>query len=383
MFEKSLLKILGNTEYGKLELSTPKEKTYVFEGQQPGPNAHIKIKDWRTVRHVILKGSIGVMEAYRDDLWESNDVPELLSFFIKNEKALRSFYYGKPPFYLFERLKYLFRLNSLSGAKRNIHAHYDLGNDFYALWLDPSMTYSSALFGGETRSLEAAQLNKYQRVLSLLEKNSGRLLEIGCGWGSFIKQALDKHDFSVKGITLSKAQQIYAQHKLDQRAEIALEDYREQKDTYDHIVSIEMIEAVGERYWPIYFRKIAALLSDKGQAVIQAITIHDDLFKDYRSSGDAIRSFIFPGGMLFSPSRFYQEAQRAGLAITDKFEFGQDYAKTLKCWLANFDKKQKEIIALGFSKSFIRIWRLYLAMCIAGFETKRTNVMQVRLAHAS
>ena len=383
MLEKFLLKILDNTQYGRLELFTPQGKTYIFEGQAPGPNAQIKIKDWRIVRHVLLKGTIGFMEDYRDDLWESDDVPELLTFFVKNEAALRSFYHGKPPFYLFERLKYLLRLNSMAGAKNNIYAHYDLGNAFYALWLDPSMTYSSALFAGAQHSLEAAQRNKYQRILSMLEKNSGRLLEIGCGWGGFIKQALAAHDFSIKGITLSKAQQEYAQQQLAARAEIALEDYREQEDKYDHIVSIEMIEAVGERYWPVYFRKIAQLLTDKGQAMIQAITIHDNLFENYRRSGDAIRSLVFPGGMLFSPARFYQEAQRAGLAITDRLEFGRDYAKTLRCWLSNFDRQQREIAQLGFSAGFMRLWRLYLAMCIAGFETERTNVMQVRLMRAA
>ena len=266
-------------------------------------------------------------------------------------------------------------------GKVNIHEHYDLGNAFYQLWLDPSMTYSSALFKSENDSLTQAQHHKYDRMLDCMETESGRLLEVGCGWGGLAERAISRGDFNIKGITLSEEQHAFAQARLGKNVNIALEDYRHQTGIYDRIISIEMFEAVGERFWPVYFQKLKELLAKNGKAVVQTITINEKEFPAYRRGGDFIRSYIFPGGMLPSPSRFKQEAAQSGMKAENEFYFGQDYAKTLEVWLKDFDNKQSEVKALGFDDGFIRLWRLYLAACISGFKTGHTNVMQVELSH--
>jgi len=305
----------------------------------------------------------------------------LTSLGLKNKSALDDMVAGSTIWRRFSMLSYLLRLNTLNGSKKNINAHYDLGNAFYKLWLDPSMTYSSALYKHDDESLPEAQNNKYDRMIGALGKTSGSLLEVGCGWGGLAERAAAKGDFSIKGITLSQEQHDFAQARLQDKANIALEDYRHQSGKFDNIISIEMFEAVGERYWPTYFSKIRNLLKTNGRAVIQTITINENDFPRYRRGGDFIRSFIFPGGMLPSPSRFKQEAGRAGLQTDNEFYFGQDYARTLEIWLDNFDKKREDIKALGFDDGFIRLWRFYLAACASGFKTGKTNVMQIELAH--
>ena len=244
------------------------------------------------------------------------------------------------------------------------------------------MSYSSALFRHDGESLEQAQYRKYDRMLERLGTNSGSLLEVGCGWGGLAERAITQNDFDVKGITLSEEQHAYAQQRLGDDATIALEDYRSQDGKYDHIISIEMFEAVGEKFWPVYFNKLQSLLKHKGKAVIQTITIGEPFFERYRRGGDMLRSFIFPGGMLPSPTRFAEEASRAGLRVTDQFAFGKDYALTLKHWLKRFEESLPQIRLLGFDESFIRVWRFYLAVCIAGFASGRTDVMQMELQHA-
>ncbi|MFB2533204.1 class I SAM-dependent methyltransferase [Paracoccus sp. p3-h83] len=247
--------------------------------------------------------------------------------------------------------------------------------------MDPTMTYSSALYGPGD-DLVAAQHRKYDRMIDGLGAPSGRLLEIGCGWGGFAERALSRGDFAPKGLTLSQEQAAYARERLGPGAQIALQDYRDEAGRYDHVVSIEMFEAVGEKFWPVYFAKLREVLAQKGRAMIQTITIDDRHFDRYRKGSDMIRSFIFPGGMLPSPSRFRDQAERAGLRVEDAFGFGADYARTLREWLDRFDARRDEVAALGFDAGFIRVWRFYLAACIAGFATGRTDVMQYRLAHA-
>ena len=244
------------------------------------------------------------------------------------------------------------------------------------------MTYSAAIYKDQNETLEQAQHNKYDRIVDCLNQNSGSLLEVGCGWGGFAERAQDKGDFGIKGITLSEEQHDYARDRLGQKANIVLEDYRHQNGKFDNLVSIEMFEAVGERYWPTYFNKIGDLLSKNGKAVIQTITMNEHDFPRYRRGGDFIRSYIFPGGMLPSPSRFREEAEKAGLKAGNESYFGQDYATTLEHWLKDFEAKRDEVKALGFDDGFIRLWRFYLAACVAGFRTGRTDVMQVELAHA-
>ena len=386
MFDRQItnrfLSALDHIEYGGLTVTTPDGKERAFKGYKPGAEASLMIHDWSVVGKMVGQGDVALAEAYRDGHWDSADPTQLFLFGLQNQSALDSYINGSVFGRLASRMSYLFTLNTLKGSKKNIHAHYDLGNDFYSLWLDPSMTYSSAFFGRQTENLQDAQTRKYDRLIDHLN-GSGSLLEIGCGWGGFAERALQKGDYAVKGLTISKAQHDYASRRVGKDAVIALEDYRNQKGLYDQIVSIEMFEAVGEKFWPIYFTKVKSLLAAKGKAMVQTITIADDHFESYRKSGDAIRTFIFPGGMLPSPSRFREESAKAGLRVADEFRFGADYALTLEHWLRNFDAKAVEVKALGFDQKFIRMWRFYLTCCIAAFRHGRTDVMQWELRHAA
>ena len=377
-----LFRRLDQLDTGRLSVTTPDGKTRVFEGKNPGENANIELRDWRVVSNMIRKGDIGFAEDHRAGNWETDNLTALATLGLVNRNALDRFVSGNSLSRRLSILSYLLRLNSLKGSKKNIHAHYDLGNKFYKLWLDPSMTYSAAIYKDQNDSLEQAQHNKYDRILDRLNQNSGSLLEVGCGWGGFAERAQTRGDFGLKGITLSGEQHDYACERLGSSANIALEDYRLQEGKYDNIVSIEMFEAVGERYWQTYFSKIGNLLNKNGKAVIQTITMNEEDFPRYRRSGDFIRSYIFPGGMLPCPSRFRAEVSKAGLKSSNEFYFGQDYARTLGHWLVCFDQKKEQVKALGFDEGFIRLWRFYLAACIAGFRTGRTDVMQVEVCHA-
>ncbi len=376
------LKALEQIKYGSFHLTTPEGKSYHFTGEHEGINANATIDDWRVITAFAAKGDIGLAESYRDGWWDTGNLVNLLLLGLKNEHVFEPYIYGNPLSHLAARLLYLLNRNTLQGSKRNISAHYDLGNDFYQLWLDPSMTYSSALFQNENETLEQAQHNKYDRMLERLDANSGNLLEIGCGWGGFAERAANKNDYHIKGITLSHQQHAYATARLGDKAAVALEDYRHQEGQYNRIVSIEMFEAVGEKFWPVYFSKMKSLLANKGKAMVQTITMDEPYFERYRKSGDMIRSFIFPGGMLPTSSRFAHEAEKQGLRVTDSHAFGKDYATTLQHWLDNFESSLPQVKGLGFDESFIRIWRFYLCTCIASFTTGRTNVMQLELQHA-
>lgn len=376
-----LFRSLDHLQTGTLELTTPDGQTRTFEGRSAGEKANIKLHDWQVIPNMMRKGDVGFAEDYRAGLWESDDLISLTSLGLKNRQAMDRMITGNKIFRTISRLSYLLRLNTVNGSKKNIHAHYDLGNDFYQLWLDPTMTYSSALFDSDD-DLVAAQHRKYDRMIETLNTQSGRMLEVGCGWGGFAERAIGRGDFDIKGITLSEQQHEYARNRLGQDVKIELEDYRHQEGKFDHIISIEMFEAVGERYWATYFSKLKDLLADNGRAVIQTITMNENDFPRYRQGGDFIRSYIFPGGMLPSPSRFDEEAGKAGLKTGEHFKFGLDYARTLEMWLAEFDKKIDDIKALGYDDGFIRLWRFYLAACASGFKSGRTDVMQVELAHA-
>ncbi len=378
----NLYRRLENLEQGTLSLTTPDGKTRTFEGKTPGNQADIELRDWKVVTNLATKGDIGFAEDYREGHWQTRNLQSLIELGLQNNSAFEGYVLGGKIFRAMSSMSYLLRLNTLKGSKKNIHAHYDLGNDFYSLWLDPSMTYSSALFSHKDEPLEQAQYNKYDRILDHLPSSSGNLLEIGCGWGGFAERALTKNDYEIKGVTLSEEQHEFSQKRLGHSAHIALEDYRHQEGKFDHIVSIEMFEAVGERYWNTYFEKVGTLLKKGGKAMVQTITIREQDFERYREGSDFIRSYIFPGGMLPSPARFREEAQKAGLHVSDEFHFGQDYARTLEHWLNSFENKRDEIKALGFDDGFIRLWRFYLAACIAGFKTGRTSVMHAEIRHA-
>jgi len=378
---KKFLESFRQIDCGSIKITMPDGKVYDFIGKEKGPKADLVIYDNKAISQFIKNGDIGFAESYRDQLCDSDDLVSLFTFGLKNEEALGKYIHGSFLGRLAARVGYLFNLNTLRGSKKNIHAHYDIGNDFYKLWLDPSMTYSSAIFEDQSEDLISAQHRKYDRIIAGF-KNSGKLLEIGCGWGGFAERALLKGNYDIKGITLSEQQCIYAKNRLQGNAGIAIEDYRIQKGKYDQIVSIEMFEAVGEKFWDTYFSKIKSLLSEKGKAIIQTITINDCYFERYRKSGDAIRTFIFPGGMLPSPEKFIAASTKSELVVTDKFCFGEDYAFTIKHWLMAFEKNIEKVKALGFDEKFLRIWRFYLTFCIASFKSGRTNVMQIALEHA-
>ena len=379
---KSVLKTIQHVEYGTLRLTTPKGVMLTAIGKKPGPEAHITLREWQVVERLMARGDIAFGEDYIAGKWESDNVEALITFFLMNLSHFEKYAHGHTLSRFFFMLYNRFlRRNSKAGSRKNIHSHYDVGNDFYRLWLDKSMTYSSGLYSQGTGGLEDAQHAKYQRILNRIGDDASSLLEIGCGWGGFAEEASKKIN-DITCLTISPAQHGYATTRLKDRAKVMLKDYRDIRRKFDAIVSIEMFEAVGEKYWPAYFKSLAANLSKDGKAIIQTITMQDDLFEDYRERSDFIRHYVFPGGMLPSLKRFCEDAEKAGLKCVESFTFGQDYAVTLREWLARFDNSRDEILALGYNEHFIRNWRFYLSFCAAAFAVGRTNVAQIELAHA-
>ncbi len=377
--QKALRVLESATRFGTLTVITPEGEERTFPGADPGPHGTIHIKDWRTINAALAEGDIGLGNAYMAGWWDSDDLEALLTVLMLNMDGLGRLAWGS---YLHRirsvLLEWIFRRNSVKGSQKNIMAHYDVGNDFYARWLDPTMTYSSAIFPKPETDLESAQKAKYARILERIGGKSGNVLEIGCGWGGFTEAAVN-HGHGVTALTISPRQHAYATDRVGKSADIKLQDYRKQQGTFSSVVSIEMFEAVGERYWPTYFQTLRDRLTANGTAVIQTISISEQLFPSYRVSSDYIRHHIFPGGMLPSVTRFKEEAGRAGLAVSDVFSFGQDYARTCREWLVRFDDALPSIRALGYDEGFLRGWRLYLAMCAGAFAIGRTNVHQFEL----
>jgi cyclopropane-fatty-acyl-phospholipid synthase len=379
--EKRWFDVLLRLKYGALTFVSPDGAVRVFQGPEPGPVARFQIHEWDVIRRITQRGDIALGEDYVDGAWETDDIEALVSLFLVNLEVFDGYAHGG----FFARMALvisdrILRRNSVSGSKRNIEAHYDVGNDFYSLWLDKSMTYSSALYNG-ANSLESAQRNKYDRILSRLSKAGESILEIGCGWGGFAERAIE-HGQKLTGLTISPSQHHFATSRVKGAADIQLEDYRKVKGRFDNIVSIEMFEAVGEQYWPQYFHTIAERLKRGGRAIVQTITIRDDAFADYRLRSDFIRHYVFPGGMLPSLQRFREEAEKAGLKVVDAFAFGKDYAETLREWSRRMQARSSEIKALGYDDRFLRNWQYYLNICAAAFRVERTNVVQVELTHA-
>ena len=350
--------------------------------------AHLRVRDHAVFDDALARGDIGFAEAFMAGQWHTDDLTGLLTLLSRNRATLGAAIYGRMFRLLGHRLAHLLRANTRLGARRNIEAHYDLGNDFYALWLDRTMTYSAALFDTPDEALEAAQLRKYRRILTQLGAQPGQtVLEIGCGWGGFAEVAATEFGCRVLGLTLSPAQLAHARERAERggyagQVDFALCDYRDVRGQYDHIVSIEMIEAVGERFWPTYFGQLAALLKPGGRCAVQAITIADALFGRYRRGTDFIQRHVFPGGMLPSPARVHRHAERAGLQVADDFAFGQDYARTLAHWHARFDAQADGVRELGFDERFMRMWHFYLAYCEAGFATGDIDVHHYVFTHA-
>jgi cyclopropane-fatty-acyl-phospholipid synthase len=374
-----VFELLENLHGGLLEVRLPDGSSRLFGEGEPGVT--LVVHDEVVFQRILARGDIGFAEAYFDGQWDSSDVTGLLRLFAANRDGLRRAVYGNWRQLLSARLRHWLNRNSRSGSKRNIMAHYDLGNAFYALWLDPTMSYSSAIYRAhDGEDLSAAQQAKYRRILRRLQAVPGQsVLEIGCGWGGFAELAA-ADGLQVTGLTLSPAQLEWAQRRVPQ-ADLRLQDYRDLDERFDHVVSIEMFEAVGERWWPTYFRKIREALKPGGRAVIQSITIRDDLFDDYRKSTDFIQQYIFPGGMLPSRAAFRAAAARHGLVVRNEYAFGEDYARTLAEWRHVFERNWPQIAALGFDETFRRLWRLYLCYCEAGFRAGNIDVVQFELAH--
>lgn len=383
---KALFKLLENLRAGKLNLVDPNGNQFCFEGTQPGLTAHIHIHNWSVSKSCLKSGDIGFAESYINGEWDSPDIESLLRLLLINRQAIEKLIYGSWWGSLFHRLKHWLNKNSKKGSKKNIHAHYDIGNSFYSLWLDQSMTYSSAFFDEKNLSLFDAQNNKYERIISSIGiQENERLLEVGCGWGGLMETAQRKN-IAIDCLTISQEQAAYAQTRADQLslthpspANIILQDYRDHEAQYDGIASIEMFEAVGEEYWPSYFAMINRCLKPGKKACIQTIVIAEDLFEKYRHNSDFIQQYIFPGGMLPSTTVFKKCAEDAGLIVEDAFSFGKDYQKTLEIWHSQFNSSLSEIKAQGFDEKFIRLWNLYLMYCAAGFAEESTDVIQFTL----
>ena len=383
---RTVLKISSeNWEYGRLTFVLPSGREVRIVGEKPGPTARLIVHDFRFLTRVLIAGDIGFGEGFMAGEWDTPDLSALLEAFTANLDRLHRLLEGNVLHRAINAVSHALHRNSRAGSKRNILAHYDLGNAFYSRWLDPTMTYSSARFERPGQPLDEAQRNKYAslaRQIGLGPDN--HVLEIGCGWGGFAEFAAREIGAKVTGITISPAQYDFAKKRLfDQglaeRADIQLIDYRDVTGQFDRVASIEMFEAVGEEYWPTYFHKIHDVLSPGGRAGLQIITIRDELFLQYRKRADFIQKYVFPGGMLPSETRLKEETERAGLEWRDIVRFGQNYADTLHEWARCFEGAWDEIKSLGFDERFRRLWRFYLGYCEAGFRTERTNVVQLSL----
>ncbi len=370
---------------GHLQLVMPDGSVHHYQGAEAGPSATMVVRNPRMVRRMVLGGSLGLAEAYLDGDWDSPDLAAMLSLGPENEAAWEKILRGKIWPRLAAVIAHKLRRNTRKGARRNIAEHYDLGNDFYAHWLDRSMTYSAALFENGNSSLQAAQHQKIHRLCKILDLKPGmRVLEIGCGWGSFAEIAARDYGVHVTGVTLSRAQLEFARTRivhagLAHQVTLRLQDYRDVSGCFDRIASIEMFEAVGEDYWPGYFTAVRDRLVPGGLAAVQVITIADRYFEQYRSSADFIQRYIFPGGMLPSPSRLADEIEKAELRLEESFRFGRDYADTLARWQSAFQANWPLIAQLNdqYDGRFKRLWEYYLAYCEAGFRAGWTDVTQV------
>ena len=380
---RALLAILGRLERGSLQVEMPDGRVYRATGAESGPDGRITVAHQQFLRRLFREGHLGFGEMYVDGWWTTPDLQVLLDVVMLNNRTIGLQFPGAGLFRLCERLRHLLRANTRKGSRRNIAHHYDLGNDFYALWLDETMTYSSALFRSPKERLADAQRNKYAAICDrIAQAPGGRVLEIGCGWGGFAEYAIRERGLRVTGLTLSREQRDYARKRLFEagladRADIVLRDYREERGAYDAVASIEMIEAVGEKYWPVFFSTLRERLRPGGVAALQAITISDWLFPQYRSSTDFIQRYIFPGGLLPSPAKLRDCASAAGLQAVGVDSFANSYTRTLYAWRQRFNARWNRIAELGFDDRFHRMWNFYLAASAAGFVSSTTDVVQI------
>ena len=374
---------------GRCDFVLPDGRRFRAEGRAPGPVAEIRLHSDDVFARLIREGDMGFSDAYLDGQWSTPDLQAFMDLVHAGNEDIYDGYPGMGALRLWERLRFALKRNSRTQARRNIAAHYDLGNEFYRLWLDDSMTYSSALFETGQESLEAAQRKKYAMLVDQMGARPGdHVLEIGCGWGGFAEYAAAERGLRVTALTISEAQRAYAVERiaragLSDRVEIRLQDYRDETGRYDGIASIEMFEAVGERYWPVYFDTLKARLKPGAQATLQVITVADRRWDMYRRGVDFIQKYIFPGGMLPSRGALEAEIARAGLSVRHSREFGESYSETLRRWNDTFAERWDDIAKLGFDDRFRRMWAFYLTSCAATFRFGNCDVTQITVQRPS
>lgn len=378
--ERLLTRMLRPVRKGQLMLTFPSGRQAVVSGPEDGPRCDVTIRSLKLLTRLMRAGELGIAESYMAGEWETDDLSALLRFGIQNETALADACRPSLPVRLTTRLLHALNANTRRGSRRNIAAHYDLGNTFYRLWLDETMTYSAALFDDMDEPLSAAQRRKYHRLAEKLDLSPGeRVLEIGCGWGGFAEIAARDYGCNVVCLTLSQEQAAFAEERMAKaglagKVEIRVQDYRDVTGSFDKIASIEMFEAVGEAYWPVYLRTLRERLNPGGKAALQVITIDDDTFESYRRTPDFIQRYIFPGGMLPPPGRIADEIGAAGMQLAESFFFGASYAETLRRWDDAFKARWQTIRQFGFDDRFYRMWRYYLRYCEVGFDVGRIDV---------
>lgn len=381
---KLALRGLLQMQHGALAIELPDGRKALIQGAIDGPHAAVRLNNWNLASRAMNSGTIGVAETYMDGDWHSPDITAFLELFLINgEAADRHFNGQKGIMRVVERVRHWMNANTRKGSKRNISAHYDLGNDFYKQWLDPTMTYSSALYSTGANDLQSAQNAKYRALAEATGIRPGdHVLEIGCGWGGFAEFAASEMNCKITGLTISREQLAFAQERirkagLSDRVDLRFQDYRDEKGLYDRIVSIEMFEAVGEKYWPAYFSKLRECLKPGGKAGLQIITIKPEAFDQYRSNPDFIQKYVFPGGMLPTQHHLAELGRRVELSLVKDFGFGLDYARTLAEWRERFWTVWERVRPLGFDDRFKRLWEFYLFYCEAGFRAKNIDVRQV------
>ncbi|MEM1066163.1 MAG: cyclopropane-fatty-acyl-phospholipid synthase family protein [Pseudomonadota bacterium] len=378
-----VFEIAQGLQNGRLDVVLPDGRQFRAEGAAPGPVAVIEVHNDDLFSRLIREGDLGFSEAYIEGWWSSPDLQAFMDLLNADNDVIYNGFPGMTLVRAYERMRFWLQSNNRKQAQKNISYHYDLGNDFYRLWLDDTMTYSSALFHTGQESLEAAQAQKYASMIDQMGAKPGdHVLEIGCGWGGFAEYAAAHRGLKVTGLTISREQRDYAVERiakagLSDLVEIKLQDYRDEKGTYDGIASIEMFEAVGEKYWPVYFDTVKTCLKPGRHATLQIITVADFRWEAYRKGIDFIQKFIFPGGMLPAPKVLRSEVEKAGLRVAQSIEFAESYSQTLRRWHETFNARWEDVAALGFDERFRRMWNLYLTSCASGFETRNCDVTQI------
>ena len=378
--------ILCNIPRGRIDIELPDGRVFRAEGKSAGYVTAITIHNKDIFARLIREGDLGFMESYMEGWWDTPDLMTFMDFVHDAEDEVFDGFPGQGLVRAYEKLRFWLQSNSKRQAKKNISYHYDLGNDFYGLWLDDTMTYSSAYFKTGQESLEAAQIQKYAAMVDAMGVSAGdHVLEIGCGWGGFAEYAAKERGLHVTGLTISKEQLNYARERIEKaglsdRVTLKMQDYRDETGTYDGIASIEMFEAVGERYWPVYFETVRKCLKPGAKATLQIITVQDRRFEVYRKGVDFIQKYIFPGGMLPSPSVLRKEVEKSGMTVDGSIEFGESYSQTLRRWSDVFNDRWDQIAALGFDDRFRRMWNLYLSSCAGTFHSGNCDVTQITVS---